>query len=165
MIGAGRGKVPENPRCSFPPGGPDPWFVADLLHLFPKRFIRLETPLNNKKTTLRGSYYITRILYYPDSRTGRRGDGKCIKFRDGLGPGGALGPGARAPWPGSPGPRAFRAQSIAPQTKISEVFQVVFLKDDPPHRKIMKKRVFGHSLKPRALGTFPVFKSAKFYSG
>ena len=36
-------------------------------------------------------------------------------FRDGLGPGGALGPGARAPWPGGPGPRASWAQSIAPQ--------------------------------------------------
>ena len=40
-------------------------------------------------------------------------------------------------------------------------------------RRIIKKKVeqnmkielFGHPLNPRALVTFPVFKSAKFYSG
>ena len=31
--------------------------------------------------------------------------------------------------------------------------------------KNMKIELFGHPLNPRALGTFPVFKSAKFYSG
>ena len=39
---------------------------------------------------------------------------------------------ARGPGPLGPGPRASRAQSIAPQTKISEVFQVFLLKNDPP---------------------------------
>ena len=61
---------------------------------------------------------------------------------------------ARAP----PGP------SPSPHMKISEVFYYFFVEKCPP-QKIMKKRLFGHSLKPRALGAFPVFKNAKFYSG
>ena len=73
---------------------------------------------------------------------------------------------ARGPGPLGPGPwaRAPLVPSPSPHNKISEVFQVLFLNNDPP-RKIMKKRLFGHSLKPRALGTFPMFKSAKLYSG
>ena len=46
---------------------------------------------------------------------------------------------------------------------ISEVSHFCVLKNDP--RKIMIKQLFGHSLKPRALGTAPGCKSAKFCSG
>ena len=70
---------------------------------------------------------------------------------------GPLGPGAQARAPPGPSPSPHKRN-------LRSFFIFVFLKNAPP-RKIMKKRLFGHSLKPRALGTFPVFKSAKFYSG
>ena len=40
------------------------------------------------------------------------------------------------------------------QKEISEVFKVFLLKVD--HQKIMKKLLFGHSLKTRTYGTVPV---------
>ena len=69
---------------------------------------------------------------------------------------GPLGPGARARAPPGPSPSPHKQKS-------QKCFKFLFLKNDP--RKIMKTRLFGHSLKPRALGTAPVEKSAKFYSG
>ena len=70
---------------------------------------------------------------------------------------GPLGPGARARAPPGPSPSPHK-------TNLRSVSSFFFLKNDPP-QKIMKKRLFGHSLKPRALGTPPGCKGAKFYSG
>ena len=69
---------------------------------------------------------------------------------------GPLGPGARARAPPGPSPSPHKQKS-------QKCFKFCFEKWPP--RKIMKKKLFGHSLKPRALATFPVFQSAQFYSG
>ena len=68
---------------------------------------------------------------------------------------GPLGPGAQAPAPPRPSPSRG--------TNNLRSFSSFFFLMTPP--KIMKKQLFGHSLKPRALGTPPGCKSAKFCSG
>ena len=62
------------------------------------------------------------------------------------------------------GPSGNHAKMIfrwSGQTQISEVCKVFFCWKITP-RQIMKNQLFGHPLNPRALGTAPVEKSAKF---
>ena len=68
---------------------------------------------------------------------------------------GPLGPGAWARAPPGPSP--------SPHNKISEVFQFVFLKNDPPENH--EKTTFRAFLETKGPRDPPGCKSAKFYSG